>query len=167
MLRIQPCQHLICFSVQNLQTIPSLFTRQITRESYGMTEVKELVPGGESISVNKNNRCGNTTEIVGLKINPIKSPFVPFKYVLSSWFTLFYPGDECDLFQKLYSVPALRLSCSHTGGRSRLIVLATGQRQNVFFIVCCIIIFFLPLPTIIVLVRVALITVLCGGFVRQ
>lgn len=31
-------------------------TPQITRENYGMTEVMELVPGGESISVDKNNR---------------------------------------------------------------------------------------------------------------
>lgn len=102
-----PCQHLICFNVQNLQTILSLFTCQITRESYGMTEVKELVPGGESISVNKNNRWGNTTKIVVLKINPIKLPFSIWTYtqlvihsVLSGrwmWFILkmiFCPGAE-------------------------------------------------------------------------
>lgn len=29
---------------------------QITRENYGMTEVKELIPGGEEISVDKDNR---------------------------------------------------------------------------------------------------------------
>ncbi|XP_068178250.1 probable E3 ubiquitin-protein ligase HERC3 isoform X2 [Antennarius striatus] len=33
-----------------------LLTFAITRENYGMTEVKELVPGGENISVDKNNR---------------------------------------------------------------------------------------------------------------
>ncbi|XP_068614172.1 probable E3 ubiquitin-protein ligase HERC3 [Brachionichthys hirsutus] len=33
-----------------------LLTFAITRENYGMTEVKELIPGGENISVDKNNR---------------------------------------------------------------------------------------------------------------
>uniref|UniRef100_A0A674PEI2 HECT and RLD domain containing E3 ubiquitin protein ligase 3 n=1 Tax=Takifugu rubripes TaxID=31033 RepID=A0A674PEI2_TAKRU len=33
-----------------------LLTFAITRENYGITEVKELVPGGESIGVDKNNR---------------------------------------------------------------------------------------------------------------
>uniref|UniRef100_A0A3B3ZGV1 HECT domain-containing protein n=1 Tax=Periophthalmus magnuspinnatus TaxID=409849 RepID=A0A3B3ZGV1_9GOBI len=33
-----------------------LLNFSITRENYGMTEVKELVPGGESINVDKNNR---------------------------------------------------------------------------------------------------------------
>uniref|UniRef100_A0A8C5ELJ0 HECT domain-containing protein n=1 Tax=Gouania willdenowi TaxID=441366 RepID=A0A8C5ELJ0_GOUWI len=33
-----------------------LLTFAITRENYGLTEVKELIPGGESIAVDKNNR---------------------------------------------------------------------------------------------------------------
>ncbi|XP_076003795.1 putative E3 ubiquitin-protein ligase HERC3 isoform X2 [Genypterus blacodes] len=31
-------------------------TFSITRENYGMTEIKELIPGGESVTVDKNNR---------------------------------------------------------------------------------------------------------------
>lgn len=45
-----------CCASRNPQNSAVVFPRQITRESYGMTEVKELVPGGESISVTKNNR---------------------------------------------------------------------------------------------------------------
>lgn len=45
-----------CCASRNPLNSAVLFARQITRENYGMTEVKELVPGGEGISVTKNNR---------------------------------------------------------------------------------------------------------------
>jgi hypothetical protein len=37
---------------------PPLCPSQITREYYGLTEVKELIPGGDRITVDKNNRWG-------------------------------------------------------------------------------------------------------------
>lgn len=45
-----------CCASRNPLNSAVVFLCQITRESYGITEVKELVPGGESISVTKNNR---------------------------------------------------------------------------------------------------------------
>ena len=42
--------------VRSRRCLTSVCLRQITREYYGVTEVVELVPGGESITVDNNNR---------------------------------------------------------------------------------------------------------------
>ncbi|TDH16305.1 hypothetical protein EPR50_G00018530 [Perca flavescens] len=68
----------------------------ITRENYGMTEVKELIPGGESISVDKNNR----KEFVGAYLRYVFSDSVSEQYsAFSSGFLKVCGGDILSLFQ--------------------------------------------------------------------
>ncbi|KAF3852524.1 hypothetical protein F7725_005879 [Dissostichus mawsoni] len=68
----------------------------ITRENYGMTEVKELVPGGESISVDKNNR----KEFVEAYLRYMFSDSVSDEYAaFSSGFLKVCGGEILSLFQ--------------------------------------------------------------------
>ncbi|KAJ4944182.1 hypothetical protein JOQ06_012727 [Pogonophryne albipinna] len=68
----------------------------ITRENYGMTEVKELVPGGESISVDKNNR----KEFVEAYLRYVFSDSVSDEYAaFSSGFLKVCGGEILSLFQ--------------------------------------------------------------------
>ncbi|XP_029997711.1 putative E3 ubiquitin-protein ligase HERC3 isoform X1 [Sphaeramia orbicularis] len=68
----------------------------ITRENYGMTEVKELIPGGESISVDKNNR----TEFVDAYLRYVFSDSVKEQYAaFSSGFLKVCGGEILWLFQ--------------------------------------------------------------------
>uniref|UniRef100_A0A8D0CRR7 HECT and RLD domain containing E3 ubiquitin protein ligase 3 n=1 Tax=Sander lucioperca TaxID=283035 RepID=A0A8D0CRR7_SANLU len=69
---------------------------QITRENYGLTEVKELIPGGESISVDKNNR----KEFVEAYLRYVFSDSVSEQYsAFSSGFLKVCGGDILSLFQ--------------------------------------------------------------------
>uniref|UniRef100_A0A672YT47 HECT domain-containing protein n=1 Tax=Sphaeramia orbicularis TaxID=375764 RepID=A0A672YT47_9TELE len=71
-------------------------TLTITRENYGMTEVKELIPGGESISVDKNNR----TEFVDAYLRYVFSDSVKEQYAaFSSGFLKVCGGEILWLFQ--------------------------------------------------------------------
>uniref|UniRef100_A0A8C2WIP0 HECT and RLD domain containing E3 ubiquitin protein ligase 3 n=1 Tax=Cyclopterus lumpus TaxID=8103 RepID=A0A8C2WIP0_CYCLU len=71
-------------------------TPQITRENYGMTEVMELVPGGESISVDKNNR----KEFVEAYLRYVFSDSVSEQYsAFSSGFLKVCGGEILLLFQ--------------------------------------------------------------------
>lgn len=68
----------------------------ITRENYGMTEVKELVPGGESISVDKNNR----KEFVEAYLRYVFTDSVSEQYsAFSSGFLKVCGGEILSLFQ--------------------------------------------------------------------
>uniref|UniRef100_A0A8C9XJ66 HECT and RLD domain containing E3 ubiquitin protein ligase 3 n=1 Tax=Sander lucioperca TaxID=283035 RepID=A0A8C9XJ66_SANLU len=68
----------------------------ITRENYGLTEVKELIPGGESISVDKNNR----KEFVEAYLRYVFSDSVSEQYsAFSSGFLKVCGGDILSLFQ--------------------------------------------------------------------
>ncbi|XP_062244132.1 probable E3 ubiquitin-protein ligase HERC3 [Platichthys flesus] len=68
----------------------------ITRENYGMTEVKELIPGGESISVDKNNR----KEFVEAYLRYVFSDSVSEQYsAFSSGFLKVCGGEILALFQ--------------------------------------------------------------------
>ncbi|TNN89469.1 putative E3 ubiquitin-protein ligase HERC3 [Liparis tanakae] len=68
----------------------------ITRENYGMTEVMELVPGGESISVDKNNR----KEFVEAYLRYVFSDSVSEQYsAFSSGFLKVCGGEILPLFQ--------------------------------------------------------------------
>ncbi|XP_072241033.1 probable E3 ubiquitin-protein ligase HERC3 isoform X1 [Leuresthes tenuis] len=68
----------------------------ITRENYGMTEVKELVPGGESITVDKNNR----KEFVEAYLRYVFSDSVCEQYLaFSSGFLKVCGGEILLLFQ--------------------------------------------------------------------
>uniref|UniRef100_A0A8C2WRX7 HECT and RLD domain containing E3 ubiquitin protein ligase 3 n=1 Tax=Cyclopterus lumpus TaxID=8103 RepID=A0A8C2WRX7_CYCLU len=68
----------------------------ITRENYGMTEVMELVPGGESISVDKNNR----REFVEAYLRYVFSDSVSEQYsAFSSGFLKVCGGEILLLFQ--------------------------------------------------------------------
>uniref|UniRef100_A0AAQ4PCZ4 HECT and RLD domain containing E3 ubiquitin protein ligase 3 n=1 Tax=Gasterosteus aculeatus aculeatus TaxID=481459 RepID=A0AAQ4PCZ4_GASAC len=69
---------------------------QITRENYGMTEVKELIPGGEGISVDKNNR----KEFVEAYLRYVFSDSVSEQYsAFSSGFLKVCGGEILPLFQ--------------------------------------------------------------------
>uniref|UniRef100_A0A3Q3FQA1 HECT and RLD domain containing E3 ubiquitin protein ligase 3 n=1 Tax=Labrus bergylta TaxID=56723 RepID=A0A3Q3FQA1_9LABR len=69
---------------------------QITRENYGMTEVKELVPGGESISVDRNNR----KEFVEAYLRYVFTDSVSEQYsAFSSGFLKVCGGEILLLFQ--------------------------------------------------------------------
>uniref|UniRef100_A0AAQ4PF37 HECT and RLD domain containing E3 ubiquitin protein ligase 3 n=1 Tax=Gasterosteus aculeatus aculeatus TaxID=481459 RepID=A0AAQ4PF37_GASAC len=68
----------------------------ITRENYGMTEVKELIPGGEGISVDKNNR----KEFVEAYLRYVFSDSVSEQYsAFSSGFLKVCGGEILPLFQ--------------------------------------------------------------------
>uniref|UniRef100_A0A665XCA1 HECT domain-containing protein n=1 Tax=Echeneis naucrates TaxID=173247 RepID=A0A665XCA1_ECHNA len=68
----------------------------ITRENYGMTEVKELIPGGESISVDKNNR----KEFVEAYLRYVFLDSVSEQYsAFSSGFLKVCGGEILSLFQ--------------------------------------------------------------------
>uniref|UniRef100_A0A4W6BYH4 HECT and RLD domain containing E3 ubiquitin protein ligase 3 n=1 Tax=Lates calcarifer TaxID=8187 RepID=A0A4W6BYH4_LATCA len=73
-----------------------LHLQTITRENYGMTEVKELIPGGESISVDKNNR----KEFVEAYLRYVFSDSVSEQYsAFSSGFLKVCGGEILSLFQ--------------------------------------------------------------------
>ncbi|XP_026215637.1 probable E3 ubiquitin-protein ligase HERC3 isoform X1 [Anabas testudineus] len=73
-----------------------LLSFAITRENYGMTEVKELIPGGESISVDKNNR----NEFVEAYLRYVFSDSVSEQYsAFSSGFLKVCGGEILSLFQ--------------------------------------------------------------------
>ncbi|KAK7930540.1 hypothetical protein WMY93_006935 [Mugilogobius chulae] len=73
-----------------------LLNFSITRENYGMTEVKELIPGGESISVDKNNR----KEFVDVYLRYVFSASVSEQYeAFSSGFLKVCGGEILWLFQ--------------------------------------------------------------------
>lgn len=95
-----------CCASRNPLNSAVVFPRQITRESYGMTEVKELVPGGESITVTKNNRWGPTTagksRLWKRKSNQV-TLFPLFKKtfsLLSGTAMQFIPGVEIIIFSR-------------------------------------------------------------------
>lgn len=68
----------------------------ITRENYGITEVKELIPGGESVSVDKNNR----KEFVEAYLRYVFSDSVSEQYsAFSSGFLKVCGGEILSLFQ--------------------------------------------------------------------
>ncbi|XP_038127022.1 probable E3 ubiquitin-protein ligase HERC3 isoform X2 [Cyprinodon tularosa] len=68
----------------------------ITRENYGMTETKELVPGGEDITVDKNNR----KEFVEAYLRYVFSDSVSEQYsAFSSGFLKVCGGEILSLFQ--------------------------------------------------------------------
>ncbi|XP_042246341.1 probable E3 ubiquitin-protein ligase HERC3 isoform X1 [Thunnus maccoyii] len=68
----------------------------ITRENYGMTEVKELIPGGEHISVDKNNR----KEFVDAYLRYVFSDSASEQYsAFSSGFLKVCGGEILSLFQ--------------------------------------------------------------------
>ncbi|CAK6958600.1 probable E3 ubiquitin-protein ligase HERC3 [Scomber scombrus] len=68
----------------------------ITRENYGLTEVKELVPGGESLSVDKNNR----KEFVEAYLRYVFSVSASEQYsAFSSGFLKVCGGEILSLFQ--------------------------------------------------------------------
>ncbi|CAJ1052444.1 probable E3 ubiquitin-protein ligase HERC3 [Xyrichtys novacula] len=68
----------------------------ITRENYGMTEVKELIPGGESISVDKNNR----KEFVEAYLRYVFTDSVSEQYsAFSAGFLKVCGGEILSLFQ--------------------------------------------------------------------
>uniref|UniRef100_M4A648 HECT and RLD domain containing E3 ubiquitin protein ligase 3 n=1 Tax=Xiphophorus maculatus TaxID=8083 RepID=M4A648_XIPMA len=68
----------------------------ITRENYGMTEVKELIPGGESIAVDKNNR----KEFVEAYLRYVFSDSVSEQYsAFSAGFLKVCGGEILSLFQ--------------------------------------------------------------------
>uniref|UniRef100_A0A8D2ZY28 HECT and RLD domain containing E3 ubiquitin protein ligase 3 n=1 Tax=Scophthalmus maximus TaxID=52904 RepID=A0A8D2ZY28_SCOMX len=68
----------------------------ITRENYGMTEVKELIPGGESVSVDRNNR----KEFVEAYLRYVFSDSVSEQYsAFSSGFLKVCGGEILSLFQ--------------------------------------------------------------------
>uniref|UniRef100_A0A3P8WZL0 HECT and RLD domain containing E3 ubiquitin protein ligase 3 n=1 Tax=Cynoglossus semilaevis TaxID=244447 RepID=A0A3P8WZL0_CYNSE len=68
----------------------------ITRENYGMTEVKELIPGGEEISVDKDNR----QDFVDAYLSYVFSDSVSEQYsAFSSGFLKVCGGDVLSLFQ--------------------------------------------------------------------
>uniref|UniRef100_A0AAQ5ZRI0 HECT domain-containing protein n=1 Tax=Amphiprion ocellaris TaxID=80972 RepID=A0AAQ5ZRI0_AMPOC len=68
----------------------------ITRENYGMTEVKELIPGGESIAVDKNNR----KEFVEAYLRYVFSDSAAEQYAaFSSGFLKVCGGEILSLFQ--------------------------------------------------------------------
>uniref|UniRef100_A0AAV2LLI6 HECT domain-containing protein n=1 Tax=Knipowitschia caucasica TaxID=637954 RepID=A0AAV2LLI6_KNICA len=73
-----------------------LLNFSITRENYGMTEVKELVPGGENINVDKNNR----KEFVDAYLRYVFCNAVSEQYeAFSSGFLKVCGGDILWLFQ--------------------------------------------------------------------
>uniref|UniRef100_A0A3Q3M5T1 HECT and RLD domain containing E3 ubiquitin protein ligase 3 n=1 Tax=Mastacembelus armatus TaxID=205130 RepID=A0A3Q3M5T1_9TELE len=73
-----------------------LLSFAITRENYGMTEVKELIPGGESISVDKNNR----KDFVEAYLRYVFSDSVSEQYsAFSSGFLKVCGGEILSLFQ--------------------------------------------------------------------
>ncbi|XP_004549419.1 putative E3 ubiquitin-protein ligase HERC3 isoform X2 [Maylandia zebra] len=68
----------------------------ITRENYGMTEVKELIPGGESVAVDKNNR----KEFVEAYLCYVFSDSVGEQYsAFSAGFLKVCGGEILSLFQ--------------------------------------------------------------------
>ncbi|XP_005932410.1 putative E3 ubiquitin-protein ligase HERC3 isoform X2 [Astatotilapia calliptera] len=68
----------------------------ITRENYGMTEVKELIPGGESVAVDKNNR----KEFVEAYLRYVFSDSVGEQYsAFSAGFLKVCGGEILSLFQ--------------------------------------------------------------------
>uniref|UniRef100_A0A3B3XBU6 HECT domain-containing protein n=1 Tax=Poecilia mexicana TaxID=48701 RepID=A0A3B3XBU6_9TELE len=68
----------------------------ITRENYGMTEIKELIPGGESIAVDKNNR----KEFVEAYLRYVFSDSVSEQYsAFSAGFLKVCGGEILSLFQ--------------------------------------------------------------------
>uniref|UniRef100_A0A3Q4MNC6 HECT and RLD domain containing E3 ubiquitin protein ligase 3 n=1 Tax=Neolamprologus brichardi TaxID=32507 RepID=A0A3Q4MNC6_NEOBR len=68
----------------------------ITRENYGMTEVKELIPGGESLAVDKNNR----KEFVEAYLCYVFSDSVGEQYsAFSAGFLKVCGGEILSLFQ--------------------------------------------------------------------
>uniref|UniRef100_A0A665XE46 HECT domain-containing protein n=1 Tax=Echeneis naucrates TaxID=173247 RepID=A0A665XE46_ECHNA len=76
--------------------VKHLFSSFITRENYGMTEVKELIPGGESISVDKNNR----KEFVEAYLRYVFLDSVSEQYsAFSSGFLKVCGGEILSLFQ--------------------------------------------------------------------
>ncbi|XP_053714257.1 probable E3 ubiquitin-protein ligase HERC3 [Synchiropus splendidus] len=73
-----------------------LLTFAITRESFGVTEVKELVPGGESIAVDKRNR----KEFVEAYLNYVFWESVSEQYsAFASGFLKVCGGEILSLFQ--------------------------------------------------------------------
>ncbi|KAF7667572.1 hypothetical protein LDENG_00055490 [Lucifuga dentata] len=68
----------------------------ITRENYGMTEVKELIPGGETIAVDKNNR----KEFVDAYLRYVFTDSVNDQYsAFASGFLKVCGGEILSLFQ--------------------------------------------------------------------
>uniref|UniRef100_A0A8C4GXH6 HECT and RLD domain containing E3 ubiquitin protein ligase 3 n=1 Tax=Dicentrarchus labrax TaxID=13489 RepID=A0A8C4GXH6_DICLA len=79
-----------------LEDFKELSPTEITRENYGMTEVKELIPGGESISVDKNNR----KEFVEAYLRYVFSDSVSEQYsAFSAGFLKVCGGEILSLFQ--------------------------------------------------------------------
>uniref|UniRef100_A0A3P9MXY5 HECT and RLD domain containing E3 ubiquitin protein ligase 3 n=1 Tax=Poecilia reticulata TaxID=8081 RepID=A0A3P9MXY5_POERE len=73
-----------------------LLSFAITRENYGMTEIKELIPGGESIAVDKNNR----KEFVEAYLRYVFSDSVSEQYsAFSAGFLKVCGGEILSLFQ--------------------------------------------------------------------
>uniref|UniRef100_A0A672HP20 HECT domain-containing protein n=1 Tax=Salarias fasciatus TaxID=181472 RepID=A0A672HP20_SALFA len=73
-----------------------VFSAQITRENYGMTEVKELIPGGEDIAVDKNNR----KEFVDAYLRYVFTDSVEQQYAaFSGGFLKVCGGEILSLFQ--------------------------------------------------------------------
>uniref|UniRef100_A0A8D3BTD1 HECT and RLD domain containing E3 ubiquitin protein ligase 3 n=1 Tax=Scophthalmus maximus TaxID=52904 RepID=A0A8D3BTD1_SCOMX len=79
-----------------LEDFKELSPTEITRENYGMTEVKELIPGGESVSVDRNNR----KEFVEAYLRYVFSDSVSEQYsAFSSGFLKVCGGEILSLFQ--------------------------------------------------------------------
>uniref|UniRef100_A0A8C7ZCT6 HECT and RLD domain containing E3 ubiquitin protein ligase 3 n=1 Tax=Oryzias sinensis TaxID=183150 RepID=A0A8C7ZCT6_9TELE len=80
----------------SLEDFKELSPTEITRENYGMTEVKELVPGGESIAVDNTNR----KEFVDSYLRYVFSDSVDEQYsAFSSGFLKVCGGEILSLFQ--------------------------------------------------------------------
>lgn len=99
-----------------------VFTSQITRENYGMTEVKELIPGGESISVDKNNRWGSSTDQIWpahsfrqefhiFRLNSASRPSPIWIFLML--YILFCLGDKYN-FLNIFCSSTEIIMCSHS-----------------------------------------------------
>ncbi|XP_037327022.1 probable E3 ubiquitin-protein ligase HERC3 [Pungitius pungitius] len=88
-------QHLLDYDGGDVEET-FLLNFAITRENYGMTEVKELIPGGEGVSVDKNNR----KEFVEAYLRYVFSASVSEQYsAFSSGFLKVCGGEILPLFQ--------------------------------------------------------------------
>uniref|UniRef100_A0A8C6KSS6 HECT and RLD domain containing E3 ubiquitin protein ligase 3 n=1 Tax=Nothobranchius furzeri TaxID=105023 RepID=A0A8C6KSS6_NOTFU len=88
-------QELLDYEGEDVEEI-FLLNFSITRENYGMVEVKELVPGGESIAVDKNNR----KEFVEAYLRYVFTDSVSEQYsAFSSGFLKVCGGEILALFQ--------------------------------------------------------------------
>lgn len=110
---------LLLMWISDVNTALSASSPQITRENYGLTEVKELVPGGESVSVDKNNRWdGYMHDGAAHSLNSN----VPSLFIWNYLFFLvyFWCSTFCSFsnrlwgFYKVYFSLALRLSWAQT-----------------------------------------------------